>query len=218
MVRPSNAFQAQATIKALRKVQKRLPIEMQAAARGAGKFTVAFIRKNRFEKYPGYRSENRQRRKLYFRTGALSRSVRFTDIEKRGGIVIEAGRGVGDTRAPDNEFGRVLIGSIPIPLEDNTTPTGRRKFKTVADALSAGGHRWRSPSTGKLLIRRLKRGGSKARPFEYLFVIVGRVVIPPRFKFTQTIRSNSILIKDRRKRFVNANQKSIAAGFGRAGS
>tara|TARA_E500000305_G_scaffold108357_1_gene110555 strand:- start:19483 stop:20136 length:654 start_codon:yes stop_codon:yes gene_type:complete len=214
---PDKFFFGQPTIVAVRKLKTRLPKEMQLGLKRHAKFVVDFIRKERFGVYPGYENEDKGRTFLYRRTGKLSRSIKAIPIADKGGMVIEAGRGTGDPRAVDNEFGKVYTGRIFVPLGDNITPTGRRRFSTVEEALAGGATYWRSPSTGKTLVRRLKSRGKKTGdPFEYLFVLVNKVKIPPRFKFGDTIRRNPKIVEDRRKRMVNATRKAITSvGFKR---
>jgi len=199
----------------LRQLGQRIPTKMQKAAEQHGRVAVEHLRKSRFEKYPGFESQDPGRNHLYSRTGALRRSIRSRKVGGNGGVVVEAGRGVGDRRATDNEYGRIISAppQIPVPLAANTTRTGRRKHETVEAALAAGAHFWESPE-GQLMVRLQTRGDRSANPFDYLFVMKDRVRIPPRFKFRETFRHSKHLLEDRKRRFRAAIRDAIQSGFG----
>lgn len=200
------------TTKAIRKLILRLPINVQLASEGHARFAAKRLRSVLFKPYPGPLSEDRSRTHLYERTGRLKRSIRASKLASKMGAAISAGKGITDGRASANEFGAIVRGTpfveVPLPAA-LTAKTGQRRagMRSVAEALANGAFMARSKSGNRVVLRKSKKG------IEALYVLKSFVIIPARFNFFHTFRTDTEIVHNRTAVMVAAVRTAIRESF-----
>jgi hypothetical protein len=191
-----------------RRASKRIQYESKLALHKHGRYLVKMLRDTRFQPYPGYDSEDKSRDFLYYRERKLMKSIRSKGIDGRIGVEISAGQGTGDDRARWQERGGIKSGNpfVNIPLQGVLTRTGRTKaaFSTPEAGFGTKGY-FRVPIESGGFVYFLRRNKNTLIP---MWLQKSSVLIPPRFKFAETIQSKQAADL-RRQQIVLAVRRAV---------